>query len=162
MIQNNGYCPVSKQDHSGIVLVSLAVALAISTWHVTACAEGNGNMLQVTVGNVQNSRGHIRLDVCTRQTFLHDSCPFHASAPARVGTVTITLQGLPLGTYAVQAFHDESDSGQVKRSLLGIPEEGIGFSRDAPLHIRGPSFANASFQLLPSGGQVSLRLRHLN
>ena len=144
------------------VFLSLAAALGAGSWPAAARADSAEGTLQVTVSNVQNSRGHVRLAVCTRETFLRADCPFHGSAPAQVGSVMVKVQGVPPGTYAVQAFHDESDSGQIKLSLLGIPEEGVGFSRDAPIRFAGPSFADAAFQLPPAGGQVSLRLRHFD
>lgn len=143
------------------VVLSLAAALQAGSWPAARADSAEGT-LQVTVSNVRNSRGHIRLAICTRETFLHADCSFHGSAPAHVGSVTVKVQGVPPGTYAVQAFHDESDSGQIRLSLLGIPEEGVGFSGDAPIRFGGPSFADAAFQLPPAGGQVSLRLRHFD
>ena len=79
-----------------------------------------------------------------------------------MGSVTITVQSVLPGTYAVQAFHDESDSGQIKLSLLGIPKEGVGFSKDASIRFSEPSFSDAAFQLPTAGGQVSLRLGHFD
>jgi uncharacterized protein (DUF2141 family) len=131
-------------------------------------ASGNGHAdqacvtLSVTVSAVTNVHGHIRLAVCTRQTFLGVNCPYVASAPARIGSVTLRVEGVVPGEYAVQAFHDEDDSGHVRRSLLGIPEEGVGFSNDPPLLIGAPHFADAAFRLPPGGAQVSLRLRHFD
>jgi uncharacterized protein (DUF2141 family) len=127
-----------------------------------AHAESAGTTLYVTVSNVRNSHGHIRLAICTRQTFLGADCPFHASAPAQIGSVTVCVEGVTPGVYAVQAFHDEDDSGRVKLSLLGIPEEGVGFSNVASMGFGAPRFSDAAFQLMPDGGQVSLRLLHFD
>jgi len=152
----------AKGPASLMAFLSLAAALGAGSWPAAAHADSAGGTLQVMVSNVRNSRGHIRLAVCTRETFLHADCPFHGSAPAQVGSVTVKVRGVPPGICAVQAFHDESDRGQIRLSLLGMPEEGVGFSRDAPIGFAGPRFADAAFQLPPAGGKVSLRLRHFD
>ena len=140
--------------------LSLATILGSLACPATLRADMAGATLYVTVADVRNNRGHIRLAVCTRQTFLGTSCPYRASAPARNGSVKLCVENVAPGIYAVQAFHDEDDSGHIKLSLLGIPEEGVGFSNDAPIRIGAPQFSDAAFQLTPRGGQVALRLQH--
>jgi uncharacterized protein (DUF2141 family) len=123
-------------------------------------ADAARTTLLVTVSEITNSHGHVRLALCTRQTFLGSHCPYVASAPARIGSVRLSIQGVPPGEYAVQAFHDEDDSGRIRLSLFGIPEEGFGFSNDPAIRIGAPRFSDASFRLAPGGAQISLRLRH--
>ena len=65
-------------------------------------------------------------------TFLKDNCPYEGSAVAIPGSTTVVISGVPPGEYAAQVFHDEHDEGKVRRTVLGIPTEGIGFSNDAP------------------------------
>lgn len=49
------------------------------------------------------------------------------------------------GTYAVALLHDENDDGHMDRDLLGFPQEGYGFSNDAPTVLGPPSFGSAGF-----------------
>jgi uncharacterized protein (DUF2141 family) len=148
----------------GALLVSLSLLAALTPIALGTAARADvaHTTMYVTISNVTNGHGHIRLAVCTRQTFLGVNCPYVASAEAKIGSVTLRVDGVEPGEYAVQAFHDEDDSGCVRRSLLGIPEEGVGFSNDPPLLIRAPRFSEASFRLTPDGAQVSLRLRHFD
>ncbi len=118
--------------------------------------------LQVTVTNVRGERGHVRVAVCPRASFLQPSCAWHAVAPAHAGSVVVTVSGMPPGVYAVQCFLDENDDGKINRSLLGVPTEGIGFSRDAPMRFGPPSFDDAAIRLGPGDGAVSLRLRYFD
>ena len=118
--------------------------------------------MQVTVTNVRSEHGHVRVAVCPRASFLQANCAWHAAAPARVGSVVVTVPGLPPGVYAVQSFLDENDDGKINRSLLGIPEEGMGFSRDAPMRFGPPSFDDAAIRVGEAGGAVSLRLRYFD
>jgi uncharacterized protein (DUF2141 family) len=143
-------------------LLSLTAVLAPVCWRGAARADETRTTLYITVSNVRNSHGHIRLAVCTPRTFLGTDCPFHASAPAKIGSVTLRVADMAPGVYAVQAFHDEDDSGRIKRSLLGIPEEGVGFSNDVSVRFGAPRFSDAALHLTPGETQVSLRLQHFD
>ncbi|MGI4977170.1 MAG: DUF2141 domain-containing protein [Janthinobacterium lividum] len=125
-------------------------------------AQPAGVAVQVTVTNVRSARGHVRVAVCPRAAFLQPSCAWHAVAPAHAGSVVVVVPGVPPGVYAVQAYLDENDDGKINRSLLGIPEEGIGFSRDAPMRFGPPSFDDAAVQVGADGAAVSLRLRYFD
>ena len=104
----------------------------------------------------------MRVAVCPRAAFLQPTCAWHAAAPARVGSVVVVVPGVPPGVYAVQAFLDENDDGKINRSLFGLPTEGMGFSRDAPMRFGPPSFDDAAVRVGEGGGAVSLRLRYFD
>ncbi len=116
--------------------------------------------LQVTVSDVHSSRGHIRVAVCTAATFLGPNCPYHGSALATSGSVAVNVDGVPPGTYAVQVFQDEDDSLQIKRTLFGLPEEGIGFSNDVAIVFGPPRFTDAAVRVTAQGRVIGLRLRY--
>lgn len=141
---------------------ALAAMLAMATCcaMTAARAQTPSGFLDVTVTGVRNAAGHIRVAVCTRRDFLQPHCARDASAPARAGSVTLRVPDVPPGVYAVQAWQDENDNGKIDTNLLGIPREGLGFSRDAPFRFGPPSFDDAAFRLTPEGGAISLRLRY--
>ena len=134
--------------------VALAAALALAP--VAEAAQ-----LTVNVTNVRKAKGHIRVAVCSPRTFLADSCEFEMMAPATVGVTTVVFPDIPPGVYAAQVFQDEHDDGVVHRNLIGIPTEGVGFSNDAPLHLKGPRFREAAFEVGDQPVEIRLRLRHL-
>lgn len=140
-------------------LLAAALAGSLAPIGTKALAQEEGR-LQVVVSDIEDSRGHIRVAVCSRNTFLGPNCQFHGSALAQPGTVTVNVDGLPPGVYAAQVFHDEDDSRKVKRTLIGIPEEDVGFSNDAPMSFGPPDFAHAAFRLTAQGGQISIHLKH--
>ena len=118
--------------------------------------------LDITVTNVRNDHGHVRAQLCPKEQFLSTKCPWRASAPAAVGAVTVRITDVPPGVYAAQAYHDENDNKKIDRSLIGIPEEGLGFSNDAPFRFGPPSFSDAAIQLGPDGGRITLALRYFD
>lgn len=141
----------------GPALTVVGLAAGVSLWAATARAA----LVEVEVTGVNDNRGHIHVDICTQGTFLKDSCPYSGDADAIPGATVVTVAGVPPGEYAVQAFHDETGEGVIHQNVLGIPREPIGFSNDAPLHLRGPRFSDAAFVVNRDVERITLKLRHL-
>lgn len=118
--------------------------------------------LEIAIGNIRASQGTLRASVCTAETFLAEFCAINKTARARGGEMVVTFPDVPSGTYAVQVHLDEDDDGRIGRNFVGIPNEGLGFSNDAPFRFGPPSFSDAAFQLGPAGGRIRLNLRYFN
>src|SRR5579859_5200273 len=129
-------------------------ALAIATPAVATSVE-------VAVTGVARARGHVRVELCTRDTFLTQDCRYQGAAPAEVGATVVQIPEVPPGVYAAQAFQDETDQGVIHQNFLGVPRERVGFSNDAPLHLRGPRFKDAAFPVGDEVKRITLRLRRL-
>lgn len=63
----------------------------------------------------------------------------------RNGRARCVFRDVPPGTYAFAFVHDENGNGDMDRNAIGIPEEGFGFTNDAPTGLGPPSFESASF-----------------
>jgi len=113
------------------------------------------------VTDVTSTRGHVRIDVCTRTEFLKD-CHVSSAAPAMLGTTVVVVRDLPPGVYAVQAYHDRNDNQSVDRDFLGFPTEAVGFSNDAPIRFKPPSFKDAAFAHTGGEESITLRLRQFH
>jgi uncharacterized protein (DUF2141 family) len=123
---------------------ALAIGAAVLMAARAAAAQTAGAPIEVTVGDVWRPGGHVRVDVCTRETFLRTTCPYSGEAPAQVGETTVTVPDVPPGVYAIQAYHDVNDNHEVDLGFMGIPKEGVGFSRNPRLGLHGPSFEAAA------------------
>jgi uncharacterized protein (DUF2141 family) len=119
-----------------------------------------GASVQVTVEGVRNDHGRVLVTLCTAADFLRPHCAWKASAPAAAGTVRLRIDGVPPGTYAAQAFHDENANGRLDRNFLGLPEEGMGFSNDAPMVFGPPRFTTAAFAVTGSAAEIEFHLRY--
>ncbi len=134
-------------------------SLVIAAW-LLVFASASAATMTVTVGNVRNDHGHVLVAVCTRAEFLQPHCKYQASTPALRGVVKVSIQALPPGRYAVQAFHDENDNRVLDRNFLGMPLEGLGFSRDAPMHFGPPGFEAAIVVVGATDLDVGFSLRY--
>ena len=116
--------------------------LAALLTSVPALAEPH--VVEVTVAGVRSDKGDVLVAICDRATFLAPTCAYRGRAPARVGSVLVRVPNVAPGVYAVQAYQDENRNGHLDRSLLGIPTEGLGFSRDARMNFGPPRFDDAA------------------
>lgn len=139
----------------------LAALSLLALGCVPVSAVAHAAMVQIAVTGVTEARGHVRVELCTKDTFLTNDCPYQGQAPAVVGSTLVTVADVPPGQYAVQAFHDVTDQGVVHQNVLGIPKESIGFSNDAPLRLRGPRFRDAAFFVGHEAQSITLKLRRL-
>jgi len=78
--------------------------------------------------------------------------------PAKLGTVNVNVASVSPRSYAIQAYHDENDNLTVDRNFLGIPNEAIGFSNNAPVRFGPPRFDDAEVIVPPEGIRTALQL----
>lgn len=139
-------------------LIFIAFILGLAALPVRAGGPAN---LVVTVEGVANATGLVLVAVCTRDTFLGPDCPYKAKVAAPSGgAVNIELGGIPPGTYAVQAFHDENANFSIDRTILGWPEEGMGFSKNAPMKYGPPAFDQAAIEVKGGRNRTRFRLQY--
>ncbi len=122
-------------------------------------ANASAASLYVTVQNVPSEQGHVLVAVCPQAVFLSRDCPYTGIAPARKGSVTVRVSGIPSGTYAVQAFQDKNDNMNIDRNFFGLPTEAMGFSNNAPMRFGPPRYGDAAIRIGPGDGRISLKLR---
>ena len=137
------------------------LTLAILTAAGLAAFQAHAGRVEIAVTGVTEARGHVRVELCTKDTFLTSTCPYQGQAPATVGSTVVRIAEVPPGEYAAQVFHDETDQGVVHQNLLGIPREKIGFSNNAPVRLRGPRFTDAAFSVGSEIERITLKVRRL-
>lgn len=135
------------------------ILLLIASLSVPAVARAA--RLDIELTRVESDRGLVRLAVCSPETFTTKHCPFTGAASATSGSVRVSVDGLPPGRYALQAYHDEDGDGRLRRGLFGIPAEAIGFSRDACIRLSATSFEDAAIDVSEPATATRLRLRHV-
>jgi uncharacterized protein (DUF2141 family) len=116
--------------------------------------------LKVTIEQVATGSGTLLVAVCTPETFLRRGCSHTGRAPAVSGEAQVVVRGIEPGVYAVQAFHDENGNFDLDRNIFGLPQEGMGFSNDAPMRFGPPSFEDAAIAIEAGGAATRLRLRY--
>jgi uncharacterized protein (DUF2141 family) len=72
-------------------------------------------------------------------------------------TVTTTLE-LEAGEYAVSAYQDEDEDGELDSSFIGIPKEPAGMSNKPKARMGPPKYEDAAFDLPEEGLAIVVEL----
>jgi uncharacterized protein (DUF2141 family) len=70
-----------------------------------------------------------------------------ATAAVTPGGTVITFEGLPPGDYAMRAFHDWDDDGEMDFNPFGMPTEPYAFSNNAVGNMGPASWDRAKFRV---------------
>lgn len=124
----------------------LVAILPAATWAATPMTTPP-SALTLSIDGLRSTRGMVR--ICLTRTPVHfpdcsgDADSRSLSVPAgQAGDVSI--DGVAAGDYAVAVIHDEN-ANQRLDTFVGIPREGIGFSRNPAIRFGAPSFRSAEF-----------------
>lgn len=104
--------------------------------------------LEVDVAGLRSTQGQLRLCL-TSNPKKFPSCVGDVRAIARsvpANTSVIRFGALPQGEWAVAVIHDANGNARLD-TMMGIPREGFGFSRNPPIGFGAPRFAAARFRL---------------
>lgn len=88
----------------------------------------------------------------------HGGGAIKRSIPASAGQLRVT--GLAPGDYAVAVIHDANGNGKLD-TMMGIPREGFGFSRNPAIGFGPPRFTAAQFPLTGGSDRQEVRMRYL-
>lgn len=111
---------------------------------------------QVTIRGVERGAGPVRVAIFTSAAGFPSpqSATERFSLDARSKAVAAPLE-TPSGKFAVAAFQDLNNDGQLNRSAFGVPKEPFGFSGGPSKSLGPPSFQNAA---VTPGQPVSIQL----
>ncbi len=118
--------------------------------------------VELSIAGQRSARG--LLQVClTRDPVNFPGCTGDAHAIKRKIAATETqlrFAGLPSGAYAVALFHDENGNDKLD-TVLGIPREGFGFSRNPAIGFGPPKFSVARFPVTSGESAERVKLKYL-
>ena len=138
-------------------LIAAALAGTVGTGALAA-------ELTIDVHGVRSGDGRVYLAVhgpATRDTFPSGEALVEGlRAPAKAGTMRFVVADIAPGRYALSAFHDENDNGELDANLLGIPSEGYGFGNDASAAFGPPRFEAAAVDVDAASGVTALTLAY--
>lgn len=118
--------------------------------------------LHVTLNGLEHDKGQVAVAVyADAKTFRKDDQAFATQkAKAEKGAVTLAFSDVPPGRYAVLAYHDENDNGELDRRFGMIPTEGYGLSNN-PKVMGPPSYEASAFDVSDDQpAKVTLEMRY--
>ncbi len=122
--------------------------------HPVAATHAGLASVDVSFTGLRSARGMVRACM-TRNPSFFPRCqddPEALKASVAAGPkARMAFTGVPAGDYALMVLHDENGNARVDK-LMGIPREGVGFSRNPVLYFGPPSFEAVRFHVASEGG----------
>ncbi|MFK7862759.1 MAG: DUF2141 domain-containing protein [Pseudohongiellaceae bacterium] len=115
--------------------------------------------VELTIENITEVSGTLYWSVYdSEDTYKSEEHPVVAAQSKVTGEMLkVTLHDLPEGDYAVKLFHDANDNGEMDSNLIGIPQEGYGFSNNGGAF--GPSSYSDAKVKVEDNTLITIRLR---
>lgn len=131
--------------------VVIATALTASfSWTAT---------LTVTVANVADEAGQIRISVYDEETWLDRERQVAREFVLPADASVEASFELPPGTYAVAVLHDVNDNGRMDYRLMRLPKEPYGLSNGVVPRFGPPKFADCAFAVADEDLDITIELR---
>lgn len=120
--------------------------------------------LAVEITGLRNDKGNVAV------ALFNDDDSFPDQERALQGQVVVpkgkrarvVFKGLRPGVYALAVLHDENRNNKMDFNLLGMPQEGYGFSNNASAMFGPPSFQAASLRVLKSKSLTRIKMRYFS
>ena len=139
-----------------LLLAALAACCGLASQPAAAAG------LSIDVSGIPPAVGNLRVSLFTRDNWLDDGRQTATLVvPATSPNMTVNFPDLPPGTYGIALIHDADGNGDMTYTLLGLPDEGFGFSNNVVPLLSAPSFDDAAFALGADGKHLQVALRHL-
>ena len=101
--------------------------------------------LTIEVASFENTKGVLRVCVTNQKEDFLKSCAFSKIVSIEDDKVSLKIENIEKGNYAVSVYHDENNSGILETGgVFGIPLEPYGFSNN-PNMTFGPSYKTVSY-----------------
>ena len=114
--------------------------------------------LTIEVASLENTKGVLRVCVTDQKDDFLKSCAFSKIVTVEDDTVSLKIENIEKGNYAVSVYHDENNSGILETGgVFGIPLEPYGFSNN-PNMTFGPSYKKSVFKMT-SDKNISIKLK---
>lgn len=142
--------------------VRLAVQTLILLFAAAAAgsAAANRGRLTVVIHGFAGDDGVAKIAVAdSADGFPKTGAVRSARATIQDGVATAVFDSLPVGAYAVSAFHDENDNGKLDFRFYGAPKERYGFSNGARGRFGPPDFSDAAFRLSKGENRIEIAIR---
>lgn len=119
--------------------------------------------LTVTVDDVRSGNGLIALTLYADDSsrfLVKRGSMYVTRVPAAAGATQACIFLPQPGVYALAVYHDEDGNQAFKRTGLGLPAEGFGFSNN-PATLAGlPSFRSVRLNVARSGLSTRIRIKY--
>ncbi|QED37925.1 DUF2141 domain-containing protein [Antarcticibacterium arcticum] len=105
------------------------------------------NHIEVEITNFKSNKGVAYIGLYDSENSFLNTAFKGEKLTIKNNKVVYTFKDIPAGNYAISAFHDEDENGELSTNFLGIPKESYGASNNAPSRFGPPKWKDARFRV---------------
>ncbi|WP_299211460.1 DUF2141 domain-containing protein [uncultured Aquimarina sp.] len=121
-------------------------------------AQNNTNSIEINITNIKSDEGNIRIGLYSGEDNFYKKTYKSVAIKAKKGSLIVTLDDIPKGTYAISLYHDENDNKKLDTNFFKIPKEPYGTSNNAKGSFGPPSWEDAKFSVSEQVVHQSIKL----
>jgi len=116
--------------------------------------------IKLQIDNINSSEGRIWVGIYEQETYMdRERALLRAYTSLDAESLSVAIEGLSYGDYAIAIFHDRNDNGELDRNFLGIPIEPFAFSGTLRSKFRLPRFNEVHFTLKEREHTIKTQLK---
>jgi uncharacterized protein (DUF2141 family) len=122
------------------------IIIAIVFFITSLVAAQNVN-LTVKISGLKSNTGLVQVGLFNSEgTFLKKAYK-GVSSEIKSNGATVTFLNIPMGKYAISAYHDKNSNSKLDTNFIGIPKEDFACSNNAKGVMGPPKYEDAKFDL---------------
>jgi uncharacterized protein (DUF2141 family) len=119
--------------------------------------------LQVSVSGMRSTKGNVTVTIYPddKTHFLDGAFKLARQiVPVTLPVTQLCFAFTTPGYYAVALFHDENANGHFDTTMLGVPDEGFGFSNNPTLILGPPDLAKVRMAMHEGDNQIDIKMKY--
>ena len=141
-----------------LMTVAIMFAAVAPAGFYAQAAENQDGAITIRADGLRNSKGDVVCTLCSSAEGYPGDCKHKVTVKASIvgDHADCVFPHKAPGYYGATIFHDEDGDGKFKRSALGIPKEGFGFSNNYRPKFRAPTWDEGKFHF--AGGDKTITI----
>jgi uncharacterized protein (DUF2141 family) len=143
-----------------IIKITIVILVTIVITATTSFTAQQNAQLFINLTKAKKT-GTIYVSICSNKTQWPNNGATKLTFAANANQQNLlTINNLPLGTYAIAIYQDVNGNGKLDTNLFGAPKEPYAFSNNIAPVFKAPSFEKCSFNITQTKQQIAITLLH--
>jgi uncharacterized protein (DUF2141 family) len=140
---------------------TIIAAIALNIPAITAAYAADAPAkLEVAFTGIEVQKGAVMFGVYDSEDAYNKGASINgARVVADKADVAAMIEGLPVGRYAIKAFHDIDGDGKMSSNPFGMPTEPFAFSNNAKGAMGPATWTDAAFDVTSGGTKISITIK---
>lgn len=117
--------------------------------------------LTITVMNIKEVVGNMRVGIYKSANDFPDENDTYKNKIYKIsktGTITLNINDLPYGNYAIAVYQDKNKNGTMDKNFVGVPKEPFAFANNIKPKFSAPSYKDCEIDYSEKNHEMTVTL----